>query len=69
MSGFAVVHPLLVLAQTTTQDVQEDTGFQWTLVIACWSVVLLSLLVLVVRTIQRGRRLSAQVPEEQRRWM
>jgi len=59
----------LVAQAVSDQGVSEETGFQWTLVIACWSVVLLALAFLVVRTIQRGRKLSAQVPEEQRRWM
>ena len=61
---------LAVLAQAVSdQAVTEETGFQWTLVLACWGVVLFALGFLVVRTIQRGRKLSAQVPEEQRRWM
>lgn len=47
----------------------EDTAFQWTLVLTCWAAVLLALVALVVRTVQRGRKLARQVPEEQRRWM
>ena len=64
--------PLLtgLLAQAVgEQSANGERSFQWTLVIACWGVVLLAIAFLVVRTIQRGRKLSAQVPEEQRRWM
>ena len=39
------------------------------LVLPCWALVLGAIAVLVVRSVQRGRRLSKQVPEEQRRWM
>lgn len=41
----------------------------WGSVAASYLVVFVSLLVLVVRSAQRGRRLSSQVPEDQRRWM
>ena len=59
-----------VLAQAVgDQSANGEESFQWTLVLACWGVVLISIAFLVVRTIQRGRKLSAQVPEEQRRWM
>ena len=60
----------LALAAQAVRDqpVTEDNGFQWVLVLACWGAVLLAVAFLVVRTIQRGRQLSAQVPEEQRRW-
>lgn len=51
------------------QSANGDTSFQWTLVLSCWGAVLLAIAFLVVRTIQRGRKLSAQVPAEQRRWM
>jgi len=61
---------LAVAAQAAgDQSANGAESFQWTLVLACWGVVLLSIVFLVVRTIQRGRKLSAQVPEEQRRWM
>ena len=61
---------LTILAQAVgDQGVSEDRSFQWVLVYACWGSVLAAVLFLVVRTIQRGRKLSAQVPEEQRRWM
>ncbi len=46
----------------------ESTAFQWQLVLLCWALVLTAVAVLVVRSIQRGRRLSRQVPEEQRTW-
>ena len=58
-----------LLAQTSGSAASTDTSFQWTLVLVCWAVVLLAIIGLVVRTAQRGRKLSAQVPEEQRRWM
>jgi len=45
------------------------TSFQWQLVLLCWALVLAAIAVLVVRSVQRARRLSRQVPEEQRRWM
>lgn len=60
---------LAVLADAAAQSANGEVSFQWTLVLTCWGVVLLSIAFLVVRTIQRGRKLSAQVPEEQRRWM
>lgn len=41
----------------------------WGSVAAAYLVVFLALLVLVARSAQRGRRLSEQVPEDQRRWM
>ena len=47
----------------------EDTSFQWQLVLLCWFAVLAAITVLVVRSVQRGRKLSRQVPEEDRRWM
>jgi heme exporter protein D len=47
----------------------ETRTFQWQLVLLCWALVLAAITVLVVRSVQRGRRLSRQVPEEQRRWM
>ena len=47
----------------------ESNAFQWQLVLLCWAIVLGAIAVLVVRSVQRGRRLSRQVPEEQRRWM
>ena len=47
----------------------ETSSFQWQLVLLCWAIVLGAIAVLVVRSVQRGRRLSKQVPEEQRRWM
>ena len=47
----------------------ETTSFQWQLVLLCWALVLAAIAVLVLRSVQRGRRLSKQVPEEQRRWM
>lgn len=56
-----------LLAQVS--NATEDSSFQWTLVLVCWASVLLALAVLVARTVQRGRRLARQVPEEQRRWM
>lgn len=58
-----------VLLAAAASGATEDRGFQWTLVLACWASVIVALLALVVRTVQRGRRLAAQVPEEQRRWM
>jgi heme exporter protein D len=47
----------------------EDSSFQWQLVLLCWFAVLAAIAVLVVRSVQRGRKLSRQVPEEDRRWM
>ena len=47
----------------------ESTSFQWQLVLVCWFLVLGAIAAVVVRSVQRGRRLSRQVPEEQRRWM
>jgi len=59
-----------VLAQAVgDQSANGEESFQWTLVLTCWGVVLLAVAFLVIRTVQRGRKLSAQVPEEQRRWM
>ncbi len=59
-----------LLAHTTILNSPDvDVAYQWTLVLLCWGVVLLALIFLVVRTMQRGRKLSEQVPEEQRRWM
>ena len=46
----------------------ETSSFQWQLVLLFWAIVLGAIAVLVVRSVQRGRRLSKQVPEEQRRW-
>jgi hypothetical protein len=54
---------------TILSAVGESTSFQWQLVLACWFLVLGAVAALAVRSIQRGRRLSRQVPEEQRRWM
>lgn len=56
-----------LLAQASAAT--EETDFQWALVLTSWGVVLVSLLALVVRTAQRGRRLSKSVPEDRRRWM
>jgi heme exporter protein D len=54
---------------TSLLALDESTSFQWQLVLLCWFVVLGAIAVLVVRSVQRGRRLSQQVPEEKRRWM
>jgi hypothetical protein len=54
---------------TSLLALTESTSFQWQLVLLCWFVVLGAIAVLVVRSVQRGRRLSQQVPEEKRRWM
>jgi len=61
------VSVVLLVAQVSRAT--EDRGFQWALVLACWASVVVALAALVVRTVQRGRKLAAQVPEEQRRWM
>ncbi|MEJ7583671.1 MAG: hypothetical protein WKF43_06155 [Acidimicrobiales bacterium] len=53
----------------SVSNATEEHRFQWTLVLLCWSTVLVALGALVVRTVQRGRKLARQVPEEQRRWM
>lgn len=41
----------------------------WASVALAYIVTFFSVAVLVVRSAQRGRRLSRQVPPEQRRWM
>jgi heme exporter protein D len=41
----------------------------WGSVAASYLVVFVALLILVVRSAQRGRKLAEQVPEDQRRWM
>jgi heme exporter protein CcmD len=41
----------------------------WGYILACYGLVLAALVVIVVRSSQRGRKLARQVPEEQRRWM
>ena len=56
-------------ATSTLAALSESTSFQWQLVLLCWFLVLGAIAVLVVRSVQRGRKLSRQVPEEQRRWM
>jgi heme exporter protein D len=56
-------------AVTAVLALEESNAFQWQLVLLCWALVLAAIAVLVVRSMQRGRRLSRQVPEEQRRWM
>jgi heme exporter protein D len=58
-----------VTAVTALLALEESDAFQWQLVLLCWALVLAAIAVLVVRSVQRGRRLSRQVPEEQRRWM
>lgn len=42
---------------------------QWGYVIASWLITFLVIGVFAVLTIMRGRRLSRQVPPEDRRWM
>ena len=41
----------------------------WGSVALAWVIVFAAIGLLVVRSAQRGRQLSKQVPEEQRRWM
>ena len=57
------------LPVSTLLALTESASFQWQLVLVCWFLVLGAIAMVVVRSVQRGRRLSRQVPEEQRRWM
>ena len=41
----------------------------WTAVGASYFLVFAAISAIVIRSAQRGRRLSHKVPEEQRRWM
>jgi len=41
----------------------------WGSVVLAYVIVFASIVALVVRSTQRGRRLARQVPEDQRRWM